>query len=236
MFTLYSFYHSKDWEKLLRVLKSERVNDNGDIICDYCGKPITRAYDMIGHHKTELTDENVNDASISLNPENIVFVHHRCHNYIHNKLGHAVREVYLVYGAPLSGKSEWVHENMNEGDLVIDIDSIWQCVSGCDRYVKPNRLRSIVFTVRDRLIEACKYRAGSWCNCYVIGGYPLSSERDRLCRELGAREVFIESTKDECFSKLESVPGINKDEWKKFIEDWFEKFSPSCTGSDISPP
>ena len=236
MFTLGTFYHSKEWEKLLRVLKSDRVNEDGEIICEHCGKPITRAYDMIGHHKTALTEENVNDFSISLSPDNVAFVHHRCHNYIHNKLGHSQREVYLVYGAPLSGKAEWVKDNMNDGDLVIDIDSIWECVSGCRRYVKPNRLRSIVFTVRDRLIEACKYRAGSWCNCYIIGGYPLSSERDRLCRELGAREVFIESTEEECLSKLERLEGINKDEWKKFIEDWFSMFVPTPKFGGEYPP
>lgn len=225
MFTLSTFYRSREWESLLKQLRIERLNDDGQILCEYCGKPITKAYDMIGHHKIELTDANVNDFTISLNPENIAFVHHRCHNYIHNKLGYAVREVFLVYGAPLSGKTTWVQNNMNEGDLVIDIDSIWQCVSGCDRYVKPNRLRSIVFRVRDSLLEAVRYRAGKWNNCYIIGGYPLSSERERLCKELGAREVFIEASKDECIARLEGVDDARSAEWMKYIEDWFAKFS-----------
>lgn len=224
-FTLFTFYRSKEWERLLKQLRIDRLNDDGEIICEYCGNPITKAYDMIGHHKVELTEANVNDFTISLNPENIAFVHHRCHNFIHNKLGYAVREVFLVYGAPLSGKTTWVHNNMNEGDLVIDIDSIWQCVSGCDRYVKPNRLRSIVFRVRDSLLDAVRYRAGKWNNCYIIGGYPLSSERERLCKELGAREVFIEASMDDCIARLDSREGVDKAEWMKFIEDWFSKFA-----------
>ena len=225
MFTLFTFYRSREWERLLKQLRIDRLNDEGEIICEYCGRPITKAYDMIGHHKTELTEANVNDLTISLNPENIAFVHHRCHNYIHNKLGYAVREVFLVYGAPLSGKATWVRDAMNEGDLVIDIDSIWQCVSGCDRYVKPNRLRSIVFRVRDSLLDAVRYRAGKWNNCYIIGGYPLSSERERLCKELGAREVFIEASKEDCIARLDSREGVDKSEWMKYIEDWFMKFS-----------
>lgn len=225
MFTLATFYRSKQWEKLLRTLRMERLTEDGQIICEYCGKPIVRAYDLIGHHKQELTEETVNDASVSLNPDNIAFVHHRCHNYIHNKLGYAVREVFLVYGAPLSGKTTWVKNNMSEGDLVIDIDSIWQCVSGCDRYVKPNRLRSIVFRVRDSLLEAVRYRAGKWNNCYIIGGYPLSSERERLCKELGAREVFIEAAREDCIARLDSRENVDKSEWMKFIDEWFEKAS-----------
>lgn len=226
MFTLQTFYHSKEWEKLLKQLRIERLNDDGQIICEYCEKPVTRAYDLIGHHKTELTAQNVNDLTVSLNPDNIAFVHHRCHNYIHNKLGYAVREVFLVYGAPLSGKAAWVQENMSQGDLVVDLDNIWQCISGCPRYMKPNRLKSIAFRVRDSLIEAVKYRAGKWQNAYVIGGYPLRSERERLCRELGAREVFVDADMSDCLKRLESIDGIDKDDWQKFISEWFERFKP----------
>ena len=219
--TVSEFYHTKEWENLLKVLRIERLNPYGYIICEYCGKPITKAYDIIGHHKVELTAENVNDAAVSLNPDNIQFVHHRCHNFIHNKLGYAVREVFVVYGAPLAGKSEYVREAMSEGDLVVDIDSIWQCVSGCPRYVKPNRLRSIVFTARNALIEAVRYRQGKWNTAYIIGGYALSSERTRLCKELGAREVCVESTFDDCVHRLDDLPYLNREEWIGYISEWF---------------
>ena len=168
--SLYDFYHSKEWRSLTKNLRIERTTENGEVICEYCGKPILKAYDCIGHHKTELTEENVNDYQISLNPENIQLLHHSCHNLIHDKLGRKSRMVYLVYGAPLSGKSTYVKDSMSEGDLVVDMDSIWQCVSGCDRYTKPNRLRSVVFRVRDDLIDMIKYRFGKWSNAYIVGG------------------------------------------------------------------
>lgn len=227
MYTLSNFYKSKEWWNLLQVIKSERLNDSGEIICEHCGKPIVRAYDCIGHHKIALTEENVNDAEISLNPENIALVHHRCHNYIHNKLGYSDRRVYLVYGSPFSGKSSFVKDSMNKGDLVIDIDSIWQCVSGMDRYVKPDRLRSVVFGMRDSLLEMVKYRRGKWLNAYVIGGYPLSGERERLVKELGAIEIFIDTNKDECIRRcLNADDGRYKDEWLPYVLDWWEKYSP----------
>lgn len=220
----FSFYRSKEWRKLLDNLKNERLNDDGQIICEYCGKPIVRAYDSIGHHKIELTEENVNDYDISLNPQNIQLVHHACHNRIHNKLGYANREVFLVYGAPLSGKSTWVKDNMSAGDLIIDIDSIWQCVSNLSRYEKPPKLKSIVFRVRDSLIDAVKYRAGKWNNAYVIGGYPLQSERERLIKELGAREIFIDCSEEECLARLEKCDdGRDKAEWTTYIRDWFAR-------------
>lgn len=212
---------------MLALIKNERVNDNGDVICAYCNKPITRQYDIIGHHVTELTEENVNDYSISLNPDNIQLVHHRCHNYLHDKLGHSQRKIYLIYGSPLSGKTTWVRDNMSDGDLILDIDNIWQAVSGCDRYIKPKRLNAVVFKVRDTMLEAIQYRLGKWRNAYIVGGYPLISERERLCKQLGAESILIEATKAECLQRLESIEdGRDKDEWRGYIERWFAEYCP----------
>jgi len=41
--SLYDFYRSDEWLNLLRILKLERVDAQGNIICAHCGKPITRA-------------------------------------------------------------------------------------------------------------------------------------------------------------------------------------------------
>ena len=165
--SLSQFYKSNEWEALVKFLRLERVNEQGLLLCAHCGKPIVKAYDCIGHHVIELTEENYNNADIALNPDNIVLVHHRCHNKIHNKLGYSQRQVFVVYGSPLSGKSSYVKETMVEGDLIIDMDRIWQCVSGCPEYVKPNRLKSVVFSARDNLLESVKYRRGKWLNAYV---------------------------------------------------------------------
>ena len=223
--SLYNFYRSKEWVMLLQVLRNSRLDSEGNNICEHCGKPIIRQYDCIGHHKIHLTEENYTDANISLNPDNIALVHHKCHNIIHNKLSYSGRQVYVVYGSPLSGKSSWVKEAMNEGDLVIDLDNIWQCVSGCERYVKPARLNAIVFSVRDNLLESVKYRRGKWLNCYVIGGYPFTAERERLIDSLGAREIFIDTDKETCLQRLHESGDRDTEQWTKYINDWWLQFN-----------
>lgn len=226
MVTLDTFYQSKEW-RLLRINTiHERLNEEGFIICEYCGKPIVKSYDIIAHHKVALTPNNVNNVEISLNPDNLQLLHHVCHNYVHDKLKHKNRKVYLVYGAPCSGKTSYVNEVKRPGDLLVDIDSIWECVSGCERYVKDGRLKSNVFGLRDKLLEDIRYRRGKWENAYVIGGYPLIGERERICKSLGAEEIYIESTMEECMINLQNgMDGRKEAEWKKFIAEWFEKFS-----------
>ena len=218
---LSEFYRSEEWRTFRQVVINDRMNEDGFVLDEETGKPIVKAYDIILHHIEELTEENVFDYNISLNPDNIKIVSHKTHNIIHNKLGYKVRQVFLVYGAPLSGKTSWVEDNKAEGDLVIDMDSIWECISGCDRYIKPKRLNAVAFKVRDTLLDCVKYRLGKWNACYIIGGYPLQSERERLCKELGAREIYIEATKEDCLSRLDE----RGEEWQQYIDNWFEHYT-----------
>lgn len=232
MYTLQNFYKSKQWQKLLEVIKLDRVNEDGQIICWHCKKPIINKYDCIGHHTIFLTEDNVNNAEVSLNPGLIQLVHHRCHNIIHNKLGYTKREIFLVYGSPLSGKSTYVKSVAEPGDLIVDINNVWTCVSGCDEHIKPPKLNSVVFGLRDRLLEMVKYRVGRWDNCYIIGGYPLISERERLCNELGAREIFIDTPKEVCLQRLQESEDRDFSDYSKYIEDWWRKYSPPVTSEN----
>lgn len=223
--SLYSFYRSKEWEAFRKVIINERTQPDGYVYDEVTNKPILRPYDLILHHKIELTEENYSDRNISLNPDNIMIVSHRTHNKIHNKLAYSHRQVFIVHGSPLSGKSSWVKENMNEGDLIIDIDNIWECVSGCDKYIKPNRLKSIVFSVRDNLFECVKYRKGKWLNAYIISSLPFKNERERLADQLGARMVHIDTDKEVCIKRLYDNPdGRDTEQWETFIEDYFSQY------------
>lgn len=220
MFTLKNFYKSNEWLNLLQVLKLERVNAEGKLICEHCGKELVKAYDIIGHHVIELNDTNVNDYSISLNPANIKLIHFKCHNLIHQRFEGFCQKVYIVYGSPCSGKTTWVNDVAFDDDLIVDMDSIWECICKSDRYNKPNRLKSVAFGVRDNLLDMIKTRRGMWRNAYVIGTYPLASDRERLADRLGAELIYIESTRDECLSRCAN------DEWKSYVDEWWEDYQP----------
>lgn len=208
-----TFYKSDRWRNLIERLKLERVTD-GQLLCELCGKPIVKAYDCIGHHKIELTPENVDDANISLNPDNIMLIHFKCHNVIHERFnGRVGQKVYVVYGPPCSGKRAWVNENANADDLIVDIERIWKAI--CNEG-KPRRLTANVFGVRDALIDMIRTRKGLWRNAFIIGGYPLRTERDRLCYLLGAELVFITAEKEKCIE--------NNPDKKEFIEEWFAAY------------
>lgn len=231
--SLSQFYTSNEWRKFRKALIAERINPIDGILYDeYNGKPLLKDYDIILHHKIELTMQNVNDRSISLNPDNIMIVSIKSHNEIHNRWGGRLknyqRKVYYVYGAPLSGKSTFVKNNMQAGDLVLDIDRLWEVLSWQPSYIKPSELKPIVFNARNSVLDSIKTRTGNWQTAWVIEGGALLGDRMRRIETLGAEAIFIDTTKEECLTRLASDDERKNVQnlWQGFIEKWFKDYQP----------
>lgn len=228
--SLAQFYQSDEWRGLRLALISERTNQkNGILYCEECGEPIINLFECIGHHKQELTMRNVNDYSISLNPENIMLVHLKCHNMIHARFGFmAQKKVYYVWGAPCSGKNTFVRENKGNSDLIVDIDLLWQAATGGALYDKPDALKTPVFMLRDSLLDIVKTRAGKWQRAFIIEGGARKGDRERRIAMLGAEDIFINTDKETCLMRLASdEKRVNvQEQWRGYIDEWFAQYQP----------
>lgn len=222
------FYKSRVWESFVKALRLKRMQPDGTLICEHCGKAITSKYDCIGHHIIELTDDNVDDVMIALNEENVQLVHFRCHNEIHQRFGYGgakQRHVFIVYGAPCSGKTTWVGSVATQSDLILDIDRIWGAVRAecCSHYDKPDAIKSVVFDLRDTILEDIRTRRGHWNDAYVIGGYPMIGERERIQERIGADKlVYIDTPQEVCMQRA----AMKSPEWTGFVRDWFDRYTP----------
>lgn len=214
------FYASSSWIKLRAALIQERGP-----ICARCGRIVADSSQLIGHHKTPITPENINEPRITLNPENIELICSVCHNAEHERFGkRKAREVILIYGSPCSGKTTLANQLMERGDLIICMDRITQCISGRGNpRDKPDNLRFNAFRLRDALLDMVKTRYGQWRSAYIIGGYPRRQERERLTMELGAQIIYSEASQEVCLARAEAY-GTFADEWKKYVRKWWEAY------------
>ena len=231
---LQRFYKSREWEEFRVRLIAERTLPDGRLLDEVTGEVLLRKYDVILHHITELTDENVDDVMISLNPDNIQIVSFKTHNMIHKRWGAGqsvgvgrsiVHKVYIVWGSPCSGKCSWVDGVADEGDIVVDIDRRWSAVrwSGCGASDKPFGCKSVVFKMWRDLIDMLRVRYGSWENAYVIMGGALSADRERLEKDLNAdRLIHIDTDRDKCMEEARLRGG----DWEKWTTEWWEKYTP----------
>jgi hypothetical protein len=226
--TLSEFYNSKEWRAFRQMLIAERTNKEDGILYDeHSGKPPVNSYDIVLHHIQPLTLQNVNDFSISLNPANIQIVSHRSHNEIHARFGFCTeRKVYYIYGAPCSGKNTFVESIKGNSDIVVDMDNVWQCITGGARYVKPNALKTNAFMLRDCLLDMVKTRAGKWERAFIIEGGARKAERDRRAAYLGAECIYIDTDEETCLQRLAKCEERNREEWAGYIREWFENYQP----------
>ena len=239
--TTTQFYNSTDWANCKAQVTQERLRD-GALYCEHCGEIILKSFNpnarnnknaVVYHHKIYLTNQNVNDASIAINPQNIAVLHWRCHNDIHDRFnGTAVaieRKVYIVTGSPLSGKTTFARERMQAGDIIIDIDDIWEMISGQPRYTKPNALKPIVFNMRLSLKEQIAKGAGSWRNAYIIESLPLATDRKREAEKYKAHNceiITMDTDRTECLNRLYAMPnGRDVKAYEQFINAYFEDYT-----------
>lgn len=213
---LHQFYCSKSWKDLAYRLKIERGGK-----CERTGEIFVDMSQLIAHHKIELSEDNVDNPAVALNPELIEIISFDEHNKEHRRFGHR-KHVYIVWGSPLSGKTTMVRQLMRYGDIVLDIDALWQAVTMQPKYTKPDNCRYNMFALRDNLLDQVKTRYGQWYDAYVIGGYPDKYERERLAQTLGAELIFCESSKEECMKRLEQS-GKPK-ALEQYVNDWWERY------------
>lgn len=226
--TLAEFYNSDHWKNARAQIIEDRKDAEGIVHCEHSGVPLINSYDIIAHHKQPLTMQNVNDFAISLNPANIMLVSHKAHNEIHARFGYsAQRKIYYVYGAPCSGKTTFVNSIKGNSDIVVDMDNIWQCITGGKRYEKPQALKTNAFEVQRVLLDMVKRRFGNWERAFVIDGGAAKTPRNNRINDLGAEPIFIDTDKETCLKRLatdENRTQAQRVEWTKYINKWFEDY------------
>ena len=221
---LRSFYASAAWINFRAYIIAER-----GLVCEHCGKEILKERDATVHHVTELTPENVHDAVIALNPENVLLVHSNpCHDEIHQRFGYVPeKKVWVVYGPPLSGKTTFVAENKDRNDLVVDMDQLYKAITLLPGYDKPDILLINIRAIYNTLIDNIKTRYGKWHSAWIVTGGADKYKRERMAGELGAELIFCDVSKKECLRRLSLDEGrkYRQDEWREYIEKWFREYT-----------
>jgi predicted kinase len=219
-----------------------RKRADGALVCADCGTVLVKSFNpqannnkhaIVFHHEKELNNQNCNDASISLNCNLITILCWKCHNIRHNRfVGGAVsieRKVYLITGAPCSGKTTFAREHMQAGDLILDIDDLWHTLSGQPRYTKPNALKAIVFQLRRDIKAQIAAGAGTWRNAFIIESLPIATDRKREVERYRAHNcevITMDATQEECLQRLYANPsGRDIKAYEEYIAEYFADYT-----------
>ena len=78
----HKFYHSKQWQNVRAF-----VWDRSHGLCERCARNGKMKPADVIHHTIPLTQENMGDPDISLNPDRLMALCHDCHALVHKQIG-----------------------------------------------------------------------------------------------------------------------------------------------------
>ena len=178
MFSLDTFYKSVEWTKFRENFLLQKLAEDGDLIDEITKQPIYEKGDAVLHHKIFLTEENVNDLSISLNPKNIQLISAKTHNQIHDRFGiKATRQIFITSAQPTE---------VNMFDLVVSIERIQRAIGGNDKILQN------VYRVYNSLLDSIFYKFGKWTTALII--HDKGIEYERIKKRMGAIEWIEEKS------------------------------------------
>lgn len=240
-----SFYNSAKWIKTRDAYIAERMAANGGL-CEDCGEAVGEEL----HHIVPLSPANISDPEITLGRKNLRWLCKDCHFKAHRAMiaeqTERAREgrrkilqngcymdengflqkqkVFVVWGAPASGKSTYVAKNKVPGDIVLDLDLLKSALCGererCEGHEVP---LSLVLAVRDFILGQVQCGAVDCKNVWVIASLPRRAEREELRERLNAELVYIDSDYHECLRRARADPTRRDLMFHQYVIDkWFE--------------
>ncbi len=183
--------YDRRWQRLRKLILHR------DPICKICDRVSSTDVDHIipkaqGGEDTE---------------ENLQGLCHACHSKKTTGESRPSIPTTIIAGPPGAGKSSYAAVRMRHGDLLVDLDMIYQAISGLDLYDNPGNLLQFAIAARDgiyyRLGHLWKYTAKPR-HAWVIVTLPKAGDRAELGVELGASVVVLETSPNDCSYRLQA--------------------------------
>lgn len=239
------FYNSAAWQNTRDAYVAERMSVDGGL-CEECREAAGEEL----HHIVPLTPANIGDYAVTLDPENLKWLCKDCHFKAHREMiaercermrggGKILRDgcyidengflqkqkVFVVWGAPASGKSTYVAAHKQAGDLVVDLDLLKAALYGKTERCEAcgDNLLPLAVSIRDFILVQVRRGAVDCKNVWVIASLPKRSERNALRESLNAELVYIESNYHECIRRAGLDSSRRDRDFQRYIIDkWFE--------------
>lgn len=141
--------------------------------------------------------------------------------------------LYVILGPPAAGKTTWVNEHAQPGDIVVDFDRLANALTapGADEHDHTKPLRSVTHQARSAAITTA-LRHVSNVDVYIIHSAPRPEALSKYERH-HARMVTINPGRDIVLARCSQ----QRSPWTMAIaESWYDTHGDNTSGSISSSP
>lgn len=124
------------------------------------------------------------------------------------------KKVFLVTGAPGSGKTHYVKSKIKPDDIALDLDYLTSALALDDNLYGDRKPQlDVALAVRETILTQVENRNGKWNNAYIITTEKNVHKVNTLARRLNAEVIKMQTTETECIDR------IRRDTRRKHVSD-----------------
>lgn len=134
------------------------------------------------------------------------------------------RPVYIIEGAPGSGKTTYVQSRKQPGDIVIDLDLLASALQG-DVVAHPDYtpVMDAVISAREAVYKTIRNRSGQWKSAYIIISSSDAKHVESIADQLGGTVVTMDTDLGQCITQIQNDPTRpNKEHDIKLAQQWYD--------------
>lgn len=133
-------------------------------------------------------------------------------------------EIILVRGSPCAGKTTYVQERKQPGDLVWDFDAIAYAIGAEGPHDRADSYTPFVLALRNAfLAQLQRGTEGKQLRVWIIRCAPSRMQRNDIGLRV-SQDVLVDTTREECHKRADLAE--RPAEWHKAIDDYFAKYEP----------
>ena len=135
--------------------------------------------------------------------------------------------LHIIIGPPCAGKSTYVRENAEDGDVIVDFDAIAKALGSETAHDAPSQVRECAFEARRAVIEKAM---ASGFEAWVIHSNPTAQQMDEYAKA-DAEIVTLAPDMETCLERAEADgrPEGTADAIRRWYADHDEKGDPAAS-------
>ena len=146
------------------------------------------------------------------------------------------KKIYIVCGAPASGKSTYVKGKAKDSDLILDLDEIISGFSGMPIYSESEKYIKVAIQKRNYILNNLNNM--NYKTIYLIVSAPTRAERSHWKEQLDGTVIMIATNENECYKRLDNDTRRSNNilKYRIAIKKWFNEYTEGCIDKKIIPP